>query len=321
LTAPPPSAGSQDFVGDDRNDDVFISVNGALVRRPDAKVSVFDSGFVLGDGIWEGLRLNAGRIGFLDKHLDRLWDGAKMLRIDIGLSREELERRLFDVIDANGMSDGVHIRLMVTRGIKRSPYQDPRLTVGGATIVIIPEWKIPKPEMLASGLKLFTVHIRRTGPAEQDQKLNSHSKLNCILACIQAMEAGADEALMLDDRGFVATCNSTHFFIVRKGELWTSAGGFALGGITRDAVLRAARRVGMVAYERDFSLFDVYAADEAFCTGSFAGLTPVVKVDGRPIGDYARNTADASGPMTQRLRGLYKALEAQEARGRREART
>ncbi len=311
-----PSAGSQEYVGDDRNDDVLISVNGELVRRPDAKVSVFDSGFVLGDGVWEGLRLHGGRIAFLERHFDRLWDGAKMLRFDIGLSREALKRRLFDVIEANGMSEGVHIRLMVTRGVKRSPYQDPRLTIGDATIVIIPEWKVPKPEMLAKGLDLFTVHIRRTGPAEQDQKLNSHSKLNCILACIQAMEAGADEALMLDDRGFVATCNSTHFFIVRKGELWTSAGGFNLAGITRDAVLRAARRAGIPAYEKDFSLFDVYGADEAFCTGTFAGLTPVRKVDGREIGDYPRDPLDRSGPMTKQLRALYKALEAEEAERR-----
>jgi branched-chain amino acid aminotransferase len=311
-----PSAGSQDYVGDSRNDEVFISVDGALVRRPEAKVSVFDSGFVLGDGVWEGLRLHDGRIAFLDGHFDRLWDGAKMLRIDIGLTHEALKTRLFDLIDANAMRDGVHIRLMVTRGVKRSPYQDPRLTIGAATIVIIPEWKLPRPEMLARGLNLFTVHIRRTGPAEQDQKLNSHSKLNCILACIQAMEAGADEALMLDDRGFVATCNSTHFFIVRKGELWTSGGGYCLAGITRDAVLRAARRAGLTAYEKDFSLFDVYGADEAFCTGTFAGLTPVARIDGRPVGEYEREPADASGPMTKRLRALYKALEAEEARGR-----
>jgi branched-chain amino acid aminotransferase len=312
----PPSAGSQDYVGDPRNETVLVSVNGVLTPRAEAKVSVFDSGFVLGDGVWEGLRLVDGRIAFLDKHFDRLWDGAKMLRIDIGLTREALAARLFDVIEANGMRAGVHIRLMVTRGVKRSPYQDPRLAIGGATIVVIPEWKVAKPEMLARGLALFTVHVRRTGPAEQDQKLNSHSKLNCILACIQAIEAGADEALMLDDRGFVATCNSTHFFIVRKGELWTSAGGYCLGGITRDAVLRAARRAGVPAFEKDFSLFDVYGADEAFCTGTFAGLTPVVQVDGRPIGDYARDGADASGPMTKRLRTLYKALEAEEARGR-----
>jgi branched-chain amino acid aminotransferase len=311
-----PTAGTQEYVGDDRNDEVFISVNGEMVRRPDAKVSVFDSGFVLGDGVWEGLRLRDGRIAFLDQHFDRLWDGAKMLRIDIGLTREALRARLFDVIDANAMRDGVHVRLMVTRGVKRSPYQDPRLTIGAATIVIIPEWKLPRPEMLARGLNLFTVHIRRTGPAEQDQKLNSHSKLNCILACIQAMEAGADEALMLDDRGFVATCNSTHFFIIRKGELWTSGGGYCLAGITRDAVLRAARRAGIPGHEKDFSLFDVYGADEAFCTGTFAGLTPIVKIDGRPIGEYVREPVDASGPTTKRLRGLYKALEAEEARGR-----
>jgi branched-chain amino acid aminotransferase len=309
--------GSQDYLGDPRNDSVLISVDGALAVREEAKVSVFDSGFVLGDGVWEGLRLIDGKIAFLDKHLDRLWDGAKMLRIDIGLTRQALIRRLFEVIDANKMTDGVHVRLMVTRGKKRSPYQDPRLTVGKATIVIIPEWKLPSPTIRAHGLKLFTVHVRRTGPAEQDQKLNSHSKLNCILACIQAMEAGADEGLMLDDRGFVATCNSTHFFIVRKGEVWTSAGGYCLGGITRDAVLRAARRAGIAAYERDFSLFDVYGADEAFCTGTFAGLTPVTVIDGRPIGEAAaRLTDDASGPMTRRLRTLYKALEADEAQGR-----
>ena len=213
------------------------------------------------------------------------------------------------------MRDGVHIRLMVTRGVKRSPYQDPRLTDRRGD-----DRHHPRVEAAATGnagprADLFTVHIRRTGPAEQDQKLNSHSKLNCILACIQAMEAGADEALMLDDRGFVATCNSTHFFIVRNGELWTSAGGYCLGGITRDAVLRAARRAGIPAYEKDFSLFDVYAADEAFCTGTFAGLTPVRQGRrARRSASIRATPADASGPMTQRLRALYKALEAEEAR-------
>ena len=306
--------GAQDSVDDPRNDSVLVSVNGVLRPRSGASVSVFDSGFVLGDGVWEGLRLSDGRIGFLARHFDRLWDGAKMLRIDIGLSREALKQRLFEVIDANGMTDGVHIRLMVTRGMKRSPYQDPRLAVGPATIVIIPEWRQPKPEAFARGLSLFTVHVRRTGPAEQDQKLNSHSKLNCVLACIQAMEAGADEALMLDDRGFVATCNSTHFFIVRKGEVWTSAGGYCLGGITRGAVLRCARREGVTAFEKDFSLFDVYGADEAFTTGTFAGLVPVARVDGRPLGEVV--AGEASGPMTRRLRAAVKKLEAEEAVGR-----
>ena len=310
------SAGLQDYVGDPRNDSIIVSVNGVLTPRAQAMVSVFDSGFVLGDGVWEGLRLVDGRIAFLSRHLDRLWDGAKMLRIEIGLSREALKARLFEVIEANGMTDGAHIRLMATRGLKRSPYQDPRLVVGAATIVIIPEWKQPRPEVFARGLNLFTVHIRRTGPAEQDQKLNSHSKLNCILACIQAMEAGADEALMLDDRGFVATCNSTHFFIVRKDELWTSAGGYCLGGITRGATLRAARREGIQVFEKDFSLFDVYGADEAFTTGTFAGLVPVVRVDGRNIGEGQRTPNDASGPMTRRLRTAVNTLEREEAEAR-----
>ncbi len=309
------TSGTQDYVGDPRNDDVLISVDGTLVHRDDAKVSVFDSGFVLGDGIWEGLRLIEGKLAFLDAHLDRLYDGAKMLMIDIGLERKALVARLFDCLEANGMTDGVHIRLMVTRGKKRSPYQDPRLTIGAATVVIIPEWKLPKPEMYAKGIDLFTVHVRRTGPLDQDPKLNSHSKLNDILACIQAMNAGADEALMLDDRGFVATCNSTHFFIVRDGELWTSGGGFCLRGITRDAVLRAARRGGIPAYERDFSLFDVYAADEAFVTGTFAGLTPVAGVDGRKL-PVLGERADASGPVTRRVRELYFAIRADDARGR-----
>jgi branched-chain amino acid aminotransferase len=313
------AAGSQDYVNDPRNDSAIVSVNGVLTPRVEARVSVFDSGFVLGDGVWEGLRLVDGRIVFLNRHLDRLWDGARMLRIDLGVSRETLKARLFEVIDANRMTDGVHIRLMATRGVKRSPYQDPRLTIGAATIVIIPEWKQPRPELLARGLNLFTVHIRRTGPAEQDQKLNSHSKLNCILACIQAMEAGADEALMLDDRGFVATCNSTHFFIVRKGELWTSAGGYCLGGITRGATLRAARREGILTFEKDFSLFDVYGADEAFTTGTFAGLVPVTRVDGRDIGERRTSFEDASGPMTRPLRAAVKSLEVEEAEARDEA--
>ena len=315
MQPPIASGGTQDYIGDPRNDSILISIDGILVPRDEAKVSLFDSGFVLGDGVWEGMRLHNGRIAFLDQHLDRLWAGAKMLMIDIGLSREALAARLFDCLDANGMTDGAHIRLMVTRGKKRSPYQDPRLTAGAATVVVIPEWKQPKPELRARGLNLFTVHIRRTGPAEQDQKLNSHSKLNCILACIQAAEAGADEALMLDDRGFVATCNSTHFFIVRNGELWTSGGGFCLGGITRGNVLRAARQAGIVARECDFSLFDVYCADEAFVTGTFAGLTPVVKVDGRRI-ETRTDAADASGPVTRRLRTLFEELQRKEARGR-----
>jgi branched-chain amino acid aminotransferase len=296
------STGTHDYSGDPRNAGILVSVNGELLPRAEAVVSVFDSGFVLGDGVWEGLRLVEGGIPFLDAHLDRLYEGAKAIDMDVGLSREALTRRLFDCLTANRMQDGVHIRLMVTRGMKRTPHQDPRFTIGAATIVIIPEYKVPKPDVLREGITLFTVHVRRTGPAEQDQKLNSHSKLNCILACIQATKAGADEALMLDAAGFVATCNSTHFFIVRKDEVWTSPPDYCLGGITRGNILAAARDAGLPALEKRFSLTDVYGADEAFVTGTFAGLVPVRSVDGRTIG------AGRGGPVTERLTGLYKDL-------------
>ena len=294
--------GTQDYIDDPRNDRILISVNGELLPRERAVVSVFDSGFVLGDGVWEGLRLVGGGIAFLEEHLDRLYEGAKALDMEIGLSREALSQRLFDCLAANRMHDGVHIRLMVTRGVKRSPYQDPRLTIGPATIVIVPEYKLPLPELSQRGVTLFTVHIRRTGPAEQDQKLNSHSKLNCILACIQATKAGADEALMLDPAGFVATCNSTHFFIVRRGEVWTSPPEYCLGGITRGNILQVAREAGIPAFEKRFSLTDVYGADEAFVTGTFAGVTPVASVDGRSIGDLSVR------PLTEKLGALYRAL-------------
>ena len=215
--------GTHNYVADDRNASVVIDINGDRFPRSDAKISVFDSGFMLGDGVWEGIRLHHGRLAFLDRHLDRLWRGAKAIHMDIGVSREELERRLYAVLDANGMhGDGVHIRLMVTRGIRSTPYQDPRVVVTPATIVVIPEWKEPAPETATRMLKLATVHVRRGYPDVQDPMLNSHSKLNCITACIQAAQAGADEGLMLDPHGFVATCNSTHFFIVKDGEVCTS---------------------------------------------------------------------------------------------------
>jgi branched-chain amino acid aminotransferase len=217
--------------------------------------------------------------------------------MDIGLTRDELTRRLYDTLDANNMSDGVHVRLMVTRGVRSTPYQDPRVVVGGPTIVIVAEYKEPNPAIYDCGLKLFTVHVRRGDPAVQDQKINSHSKLNCILASIQATQAGADEALMLDPHGFVATCNSTHFFIVRKGEVWTSSGKYCLGGITRGLALEVAREGGIPAIEKDFSLTDVYGADEAFVTGTFAGIVPVREIDGRQF--------TCRGPMVERLQKLY----------------
>ena len=292
--------GTHDSSADPRNAAILISVNGALVPRDEAMVSVFDSGFVLGDGVWEGLRVHKGRIAFLDAHLDRLYEGARAIALDIGLDREALTRRLYETLDANAMEEGVHIRLMVTRGIRSTPYQDPRVVISPATIVIIPEYKAPLPAIVEAGITLFTVHVRRGDPAVQDPKLNSHSKLNCITACIQAIEAGADEALMLDPHGFVATCNSTHFFIVRKGEVWTSSGDYCLGGITRANVLAICREAGIPAREKNFSLTDVYGADEAFVTGTFAGVVPVRSVDGRKFGE-------GRGPMTLRLQELYKA--------------
>lgn len=283
-------------VSDPRNASILINVNGEMKRRAEAVVSVFDSGFMLGDGVWEGLRVHKGKVAFLDRHLDRLHEGAKALAMDIGIDGEELARRLYETLDANG-TDDAHVRLMVTRGVRSTPYQDPRVVVGGATVVIIAEYKKPDPAIYERGLKLFTVHVRRGDPAVQDQKINSHSKLNCILASIQATQAGADEALMLDPHGFVATCNSTHFFIVRKGEVWTSSGRYNLGGITRQIVLEVAREAGITAVERDFSLTDVYGAEEAFTTGTFAGIVPVREVDGRKL--------DCPGAMVTRLRELY----------------
>jgi len=285
-------------VSDPRNASVLINVNGELKPRAEAVVSVFDSGFMLGDGVWEGLRVHKGKLGFLDRHLDRLFEGAKAIAMDIGLSREALTKRLYETLDANGMSDGVHVRLMVTRGLRSTPYQDPRVIVSGATVVIAAEYKQPPEGLHERGLKLFTVHVRRGDPAVQDQKINSHSKLNCILACIQAIEAGADEGLMLDPHGFVATCNSTHFFIVRNGEVWTSSGKYCLGGVTRGLTLEIAREAGIPAIEKDFSLTDVYGADEAFVTGTFAGIVPVREVDGRKL-------TNNRGPMVERLQQLY----------------
>lgn len=297
--------GTHDYVDDSRNATVQVSVNGTLYPRPEAKVSVFDSGFILGDGVWEGLRVHDGGLPFLDMHLDRLYEGAKTIDMDIGLTREALVAQILAVLHANKMREGVHIRLMISRGLKATPYQDPRVTVGPATVVIIPEYKQPLPKTVVQGIRLFTVHVRRAAPDTLDPKLNSHSKLNDIMACIQAAKAGCDEALMLDPHGFVATCNSTHFFIVRKGEVWTSSGKYCLGGITRANVLRICREQGIDAFEKDFSLTDVYGAEEAFVTGTFAGLVPVTEVDGRAIGPR--------GPMVQRLQGLYMELVKRES--------
>ncbi len=298
-----PTHGTHDSEADPRNADVLINVNGRLVRRAEAVVSFFDAGSVLGDGVWEGLRVSDGHPAFLDQHLDRLWEGAAAIMLDIGLTRAELTARLYGTLRANAMAgDGIHIRLMVTRGPKSTPYQDPRMSAGPATVVIIAEYKDPLPSTVERGLTLFTVHVRRAAPDTLDPKLNAHSKLNDITACIQAYTAGADEALMLDPNGFVATCNSTHFFIVRGDEIWTSTGMYCLGGITRSNILRVCRDAGIAAQERSFSLTEVYSADEAFVTGTYAGLVPVHTIDGRRIGNGGR------GPMVTRLQSLYRDL-------------
>ncbi len=306
--------GTHDFEDDPRNEQILVWVNGDLLPRDRAVVSVFDSGFVLGDGVWEGLRVSGGHPAFLDQHLDRLYEGATAILMDVGMTREELTAAIYETLRANDMSDGVHVRLMVTRGVKRTPYQDPRVTVGPATVVVIAEHKEVLPRTVTEGITLFTTHVRRATPDTLDPKLNAHSKLNDITACIQAYTAGADEALMLDPHGFVATCNSTHFFVVKgtpeEPEVWTSDGRFCLGGITRGNVLRMCRDGGITARETTFSLTDVYSAHEAFVTGTFAGLVPVRSVDGRMIGSGGR------GPVVERLQKMYVDLVASDVAGR-----
>lgn len=302
--------GAHAYEDDPRNADILISVNGELLKRNEATVSVFDSGFVLGDGVWEGLRLHKGGVPFLRAHLTRLYEGARTLDFEGMPPPEKLVETLFACIDANGMQDGVHIRLMVSRGVKATPYQDPRVTITPPTIVIIPEHKHPTVD--DRGITLFTSAFRRTGPDQQDQKMNSHSKLNCIQACIQAAKAGADEALMLDPQGFVATCNSTHFFIVRRGEVWTSSGDYCLGGITRGNIIRLCEQEGIPILQKNFSLTDVYGSEEAFVTGTFAGVSPVRSVDGRALGDPLGETPAVPGPMVVRLRAAYRDMIAKE---------
>jgi len=293
--------GTHEFISDERNKSILININNELFPREKAVVSVFDSGFILGDGVWEGLRLHDGVIVFLEEHLTRLYQGAKNLDLDIGINKEEMENRLYKTINANDMHDHVHIRLMVTRGVKTTPYQDPRATFPGATIVIIPEYKVPSAAK-GNGVRLFTTHVRRGYPDVQDQKMNSHSKINCILACIQAAKAGVDESLMLDPHGFVSTCNSTHFFIVSNNQVWTSTGDYCLGGITRSKIIQLCEKNNIPVYQKNFSLFDVYGAQECFITGTFAGITAVNEVDGRIIGDKTNR------PIIARLQQLYIAL-------------
>lgn len=286
---------------DQRNESVLIYVNGELFPRNEAKISVFDSGYLVGDGVWEALRLHDGVLVFLDEHLDRLWQGAATIGMDVGMTRAELTEKLWQTIDANNMHDNVHVRFMLTRGIKKTPSQDPRLTISGPNLVIIAEHKKANLATKEKGVTLFTSTIRRGSPDYLDPRLNCHSKLHEVMALVQAIEAGADEALMLDIHGFVATCNATNFFMVKKGEVWTSTGQYCMNGITWSKVISLCKREGIPVYQKNFSLFDVYGADEAFVTGTFGGLTPVIKVDGRIIGN------GKFSDMTRRLHALYEA--------------
>lgn len=284
---------------DARNEDIQIWLNGRVVPKAQAMVSVYDSGFMLGDGVWEGLRLYNGTWAFLDEHMDRLFEAAKAIDLDIGLTRDQVVKALEDTRHANGMHTDAHARLMVTRGVKMRPFQHPSLSRSGPTVAIICEHsrpKIPRP------IRLATVPHLRGLPMTQDPKLNSHSKLNCILACIAAEKAGADEALMLDVHGFVNTTNACNFFIVCKGQVWTSTGDYCMNGITRQKVIDLCRANDIPVFERNFSLVDTYGADEAFLTGTFGAQTPVSEIDGRQIG------TGAMGPVTERLRALYKDL-------------
>ncbi|MDX1819452.1 MAG: D-amino acid aminotransferase [Paracoccaceae bacterium] len=284
---------------DARNETIKIWLNGRVVPKAEAVVSVYDSGFMLGDGVWEGIRLYNGKWAFLDEHMDRLFEAAKAIDLDIGLTRDQVVQAVLDTQHANEMSDDAHARLMVTRGVKTRPFQHPKLSQQGPTIAIIMEHSkpsIPRP------IRLATVPHLRGLPMTQDPKLNSHSKLNCILACIAAEKAGADEALMLDVHGFVNTTNACNFFIVRKGQVWTSTGDYCMNGITRQKVIDLCRENGIPVFERNYSLVDTYGADEAFLTGTFGAQTPVGVIDGRQIGE------GQMGPLTKHIRMLYQAL-------------
>lgn len=294
--------GTHNALADSRNDDILISINGELFKRNEAKISVFDSGYLVGDGVWEALRLHHGVLVFLDDHFNRLWQSAATVGMLLPFSKQELTDQVWGTLKANNMTDGVHVRIMVTRGIKKTPSQDPRLTISGPNVVIIPEFKTASKESKEKGITLFTSTIRRGSPDYLDPRLNCHSKLHEVQALIQAIEAGADEALMLDVNGFVSTCNATNFFIVRNNELWTSTSKYCMNGITRAKVIEVCRLNNIPCYEKDFSLFDVYGADEAFVTGTFGGLTPVTKIDGRVIGD------GKFGKMTRTLSNLYESL-------------
>jgi len=298
--------GTHNAEKDSRNDNVLISVNGELFPRNEAKISVFDSGYLVGDGIWEAVRLHKGILVFLDLHLDRLWSAAATIGLDLKMTKQELTNKIWDTLNANNMHDNVHVRFMITRGIKKTPSQDPRLTISGPNIVIIAEHKLASKESKEKGITLFTSTIRRGTPDYLDPKLNCHSKLHEVQALIQALEASADEALMLDVNGAVSTCNATNFFMIKNGEVFTSTGQYCMNGITRGNIIRVCKENNIPCHQTNFSLFDVYGADEAFVTGTFGGVTPVTKIDGRTIG------SGNFGKLSRKLSELYEKLIANE---------
>lgn len=294
---------THDAEEDLRNQDIKIYVNGQIVPRSEAVVSVYDSGFMLGDGMWEGMRLYNGKWAFFDEHMDRLFNSCKSVSLDIGKSPDEILEILNATAAANGMTSDAHCRLMITRGPKVKPFQHPALSQSGPTIVAIIEHSKPAQGLMEKGIRLATVPQVRGLPMSQDAKYNSHSKLNCVIACLQAEQAGADEGLMLDPHGFVNTTNACNFFIVRRGEVWTSTGDYCMNGVTRQKVIDLCQANDIPVFEKNFSLYEVYGADEAFLTGTFGAQTPVASLDGKPIG-----THEGAGPMTQRIRRLYQDL-------------
>ena len=304
------SHSTHDSEEDVRNRDIKIFVNGEIVPRDEAKVSVYDSGFMLGDGMWEGMRLYDGKWAFFDEHMDRLFDSCKAVSIDIGMTREEVADAIAKTAEANNMVTDVHCRLMVTRGVKAKPFQHPGLSRSGPTVVIIMEHSKPAAALLDRGIRLASVPQVRGLPHSQDAKFNSHSKLNCVIACLQAEAAGADEALMLDPHGFVNTTNACNFFIVRNGEVWTSTGDYCMNGVTRRKVVELCRDNNIPVFEKNYSLYEAYSADEAFLSGTFGAQTPVAEIDGKQIGD------GRAGPVTHKIRSLYKALVEKEIRDR-----
>ena len=292
--------GTHSYIQDKRNENIIIYINGDFLSRDDAKISVFDSGFLLGDGVWEGIRLYNGKLCFIDEHLERLYRGAEILKIGIGKSKEELIALIYEIVHANAMDSDIHIRLIVSRGLKQTPYQHPNANVGGASIVIIPEYKKADATLLSRGIRLCLVDTVRGAHNSQDPRLNTLSKLNCIFGCLEADEKGFDEGIMLDMNGNVSTCNSTNFFIVKNGEVWTSTGEYCLPGITRRNIIKLCRENHIPVFEKNFQMKDVYSANEVFVTGTFAGVIPAIQVDDISIGN------GNSGLITEKLYHLYK---------------